>query len=64
MIVGSSLARRLKLLSSYTMETDHLVVELMATVDLLAGDDRWSILIVGLELMHCLIIPSHSTINP
>jgi hypothetical protein len=40
-----------------------LVVELMPTIDLLVGDDQQSILIVGLELTHCLIIPSHSGIN-
>jgi hypothetical protein len=46
------------------METAHLVVELMPTVDLLVGDDRWSRLIAGLELTHCLILPSRSAINP
>jgi hypothetical protein len=46
------------------METARLVVELMPTIDLLAGDDRQSILIAVLELMRCLILPSRSTINP
>jgi hypothetical protein len=40
------------------METARLVVELMPTIDLLAGDDRRSRLIAGLELTRCLILPS------
>jgi hypothetical protein len=64
MIAGFSLAQCLKLLSSFAMEPARLVVELMPIVDLLVGDDQRSILIVGLELMHFLIIPSHSAINP